>query len=99
MTDQDTSMYVPQPSAYGRIIREKGTQRLVIVAVVLAIAWYAYIEFRTNRMNQVKWPVLQSSTTGLVVLGLQDKDRPGWRHRFRSQGNEPRVADSLFGGR
>jgi hypothetical protein len=78
-------MYVPQPSVYGRVIREKGTRRLVFFAVVLAIAWYSYDQFRTNQINQVKWPALQPSATGLVVLGLQDKDRPGYIHRFEAR--------------
>jgi hypothetical protein len=85
MSDQDTSMYVPQPSAYGRIIRERGTRRILLLALAFAVVWYIYDQVNTHRLNQVKWPALQSTPTGLVVLGLQDKDRPGWIHRYEAR--------------
>lgn len=81
----DNSIYVPQPSAYGRIIREKGTLRLVVIAILLAVAWYIYDSVHTSMMNQVKWPTLQPSSAGLVVIGLRDKDRPGWQHRYEAR--------------
>ncbi len=82
---EDNSMYVPQPSPYGKIIREKGTQRLVAGAILMAIGWYAYSTVHTNLMFQVKWPALSYNAKDLTVIGLQDKDRPGFRHKYQAR--------------
>jgi hypothetical protein len=99
---EDNSAYVPQRNAYGRIFRERGTLRIVIGAIVLAIAWYIYDSIHTNMMNQVKWPELQPSTKGLTVLGLRDKDRTGWRHKYEARESnhswQIRYRDDEVGG-
>ncbi len=65
-----------------KMIREQGTLRLIIGAVVLIIAWYAYSSFRVYRMQQVKWPSLQVNKTGLTVVGLQDVNKPGAPRKY-----------------
>jgi hypothetical protein len=77
--------YIPPKSAYGRIIRERGTLRLVIAAIVLFVAWYIYATIRANMLLGVKWPDLKPSKAGLIVLGLKDKDRPGWKHKYEAR--------------
>src|SRR5688500_3322663 len=77
--------YIPPKSTYGRIIRERGTMKLVIAAVILTIAWFIYDNVRTNALLAVKWPPLQASKSGLIVLGLRDKDRPGWKHKYEAR--------------
>ncbi len=72
-------------TAYGRVFRERGTLRIVIVVAVLFVAWYAYTSVRTATLNAKKWPELTASQTGLTVLGLRDKDRPGWRHKYEAR--------------
>ena len=67
------SIEPPPPAARGTFFRERGTRRLVIIAVALAAAWYAYSTVRTNQMRQVKWPTLQPLPNGLTVLGLNPK--------------------------
>jgi preprotein translocase subunit SecD len=67
----------PGKTAYGRVIRERGTVRLVIFAVVAAALWYAAGEFRTYQLNQKQWPALDPDKAGLSVLGIQTKDRAG----------------------
>ena len=77
--------YIPPKTAYGRVIRERGTLKLVIAAIVLAVAWYVYDTIHTNMLLGVKWPPLQPAKTGLIVLGLRDKDRPGWKHKYEAR--------------
>ena len=100
--NEDNSAYVPQRNAYGRIFRERGTLRIVIAAVALAVGWYVYDSIHTNMMNQVKWPNLQPSEKGLVVLGLRDKDHTGWRHKYEARESnhswQIRYRDDEIGG-
>jgi hypothetical protein len=88
----DESVFtVPPPAPAERPARVPWTARpmagikLLAAAIVLWIAWSIYCNIHVSLMNQVKWPTLPASTTGLVVLGLQDKDRPGWKHRFEAR--------------
>jgi preprotein translocase subunit SecD len=67
----------PGRTAYGRVIRERGTMRLVILAIVAAIAWYAIGELRTYQLNQKQWAALDPDIKGMTVLGIQTRDRPG----------------------
>lgn len=69
-------------SAYGRVIRERGTRNLVLAAILVAIVWYVYSTIHTNLMLQKRWPPLTPSMSGLTVLGLQDKNRPGWLRKY-----------------
>ena len=69
-------------TTYGRVFRERGTLKIVIGAIVLAIAWYAYSTIHTNLLNQVKWPALSVEPAGLTVLGLRDVNRPGWQRKY-----------------
>jgi len=71
----------PTPTPF-RLIREKGTVRLVLGAILLSVAWYAYNSYRVYRMQQVRWPALTAVTDGLTVVGLQDKDRPGKPRKY-----------------
>lgn len=73
-----------QPAKAGRfvLLRERGTVRLVVAALVLAAVWYAYASIKVYRMQQVKWPPLKPDPQGLTVLGLQDKDRPGRPRKY-----------------
>lgn len=82
---EDNSMYVPKPSAYGRVIRERGTKRLIFAALALAAIWYVYDTIHTNSMNSVVWPKINASTTGLAVLGLQDKDHMNFQHKYEAR--------------
>lgn len=63
-------------------LRERGTLRLVLGALVLTLAWYAYSSIRTQRMLQVKWPALTVDPDGLTVLGLQDGNVPGKPRKY-----------------
>jgi hypothetical protein len=81
---EDNSQYVPKPSPYGRIIREKGTRRVLLLAALVFILYNGYGYYRTYSLNQMKWPALQASTQGLIVLGLQDKERPGHIPRYKA---------------
>src|SRR5579872_7482887 len=87
MSIKENSPYVVAPgqTAYGRVIRERGTVKIVIIAILLAIAWFAYDAIHTHLMYQVKWPTLQPVANGLTVVGLRDKDRPGWRHIYEAR--------------
>jgi len=74
----------PGRTAYGRFIRERGTMKIILAAIVLIAVWYIYDAIRVNRMLQVKWPVLQPDVNGLTVLGIQDKDRPGQPKKYET---------------
>jgi hypothetical protein len=69
-------------TAYGSVLRERGTRRIVVGFLVLAAAWWAYSTWDNARLMSVKWPELQPDPAGLTVVGLQNKDRPGFRHRY-----------------
>lgn len=71
---------------YRRIFRERNTMWALILGVALVVGYlFVYPAIHASLLNQVKWPKLQSSKVGLVVLGLQDKDRPGWQHRYEAR--------------
>lgn len=72
-------------TAYGRFIRERGTMKIVLLAVVLAVAWYAYSAIHVHLLLQKKLPPLQPDPHGLTVVGLRDKDRPGWQHVYEAR--------------
>lgn len=73
----------PRPAGGSfRLIRERGTVRLVVGAVLLAVLWYAYTSIKVYRMQQVKWPPLSVAQDGLTVVGLQDRDRPGRPRKY-----------------
>ena len=82
---EDNSMYVPKPTAASRLLREKGTKRMVIIALALAAVWYVYDTIHVNAMTGVKWPTVAASRTGLAVLGLQNKDRMNFRHLYEAR--------------
>src|SRR5262245_12614343 len=42
----------PGGTVYGRFIRERGTQRLVLLAAAIALIVYAYNTFHVHQMNQ-----------------------------------------------
>jgi hypothetical protein len=72
-------------TAYGRVVRERGTLRVVLGVLALAAIWYAYDSFQTARLIAQKWPPLSVDKAGLTILGLRDKDRPGWRHKYEAR--------------
>lgn len=74
----------PGRTAYGRIVRERGTLKIVLAALALTAIWYVYDTIRVNRMLQVKWPPLQPIPNGLTVLGIHDKDRPGRPKKYET---------------
>lgn len=76
---------LPTRNAYGRYIRERGTLKVIVAFVALVAVWYVYSAFRVNQLKAVHWPALQPDLQGLTVLGLQDKDRPGWRHKYEAR--------------
>jgi hypothetical protein len=80
--ETNVSPVAVRKSAYGRVIRERGTRNLVLAAISVAIAWYLYSTIHTNLMLQKRWPPLSPSMTGLTVLGLRDKNRPGWVRKY-----------------
>src|SRR5262245_37337760 len=82
MEENAMEAVAPGRTAYGRVFRERGTLRLVMTAVALGVVWYVYSYIQTERMKQVHWPPLQPVPNGLTVLGLRDKDRPGWHHKY-----------------
>jgi preprotein translocase subunit SecD len=65
-----------------RIIREQGTLRLILLALAVFVAWYAYSSYRVYRMQQVHWPALSVVPDGLTVLGLQDANKPGKPRKY-----------------
>jgi hypothetical protein len=70
-------------TAYGRFIRERGTLKILIAAVLLTAIWYAYSIVRTNQLLAVSWQPLQPDPNGLTVVGVQDKDRPGSPRKYK----------------
>lgn len=86
MSLEDQTASVPAgKTAYGRVFRERGTLKIVLWVLALAALWYAYDSYRTARLIAQKWPPLTVDRTGLTVLGLRDKDRPGWRHKYEAR--------------
>jgi hypothetical protein len=72
----------PHKNPYGKLIRERGTSRILGGAVLFALAWYIYSTIHISRMNQVHWPALQPNPAGLTVVGLRDQNRPGWKRKY-----------------
>lgn len=76
-------MTEPIPVTPGfRLLRERGTVRLVVGALVLALIWYAWATIRVRMMMHVEWPPLKPDLKGVTVLGLPDKDRPGRPRKY-----------------
>jgi hypothetical protein len=69
-------------TAYGRLFRERGTTKIVLGALALALLWYGWDTIRTNQMLATKWPELKPDLKGLTVVGLRDKPKPGWNPRY-----------------
>src|SRR2546422_8315254 len=67
---EDISQYLPKPNAYGKIIRERGTQRILVLAAVLAAAWLLYGNISDRILSSKQWPPLSADSKGLTVLGL-----------------------------
>lgn len=81
----DKNPATPSPTSgnvYGRIIRERGTTKIVLAFLVLGAVFLLYRQFHTYRVNATQWPQLQPIPDGLTVLGLHDQDRPGKKRRF-----------------
>ncbi|HSV73840.1 MAG TPA: hypothetical protein VLH79_08785 [Chthonomonadales bacterium] len=72
------------PAARRPFLRERGTRTIVILTVVVVIAWVAYAQVNAARLASVQWPPLKPDPTGLTVLGLLDRERPGWEPRYRA---------------
>jgi hypothetical protein len=84
MSVEPATAPVPFKNSYGKIIREKGTVKLVVAFALVLSAWYAYSSVHANLMNQVKWGVLTTEPTGLTVLALRDVTKPGWTRQYRA---------------
>lgn len=67
---EDVSQYIPKRNAYGALIRERGTQRILIGAVILAVAWLIYSNIRDQMLSNKVWPALTAEPKALTVLGL-----------------------------
>ena len=73
---EDVSQYIPKRNAYGIWIRERGTQRILIGAILLAAAWMVYGNVRDRVLSNKQWTTLAAEPKGLTVLGLSpDKYR------------------------
>ena len=72
----------PYRNAYGSIIRERGTAKLIVGFALILSAYYAYSSVHTNLMNRVKWPALTADPAGLTVLALRDVNKPGWTRKY-----------------
>lgn len=90
----DTGIAVPARSPYGRFIRERGTLRLLALAIVVGAAYYLYGFVRTVRLQSVQWPPLHAVPDGLTVVGLT-KDfvaieaNHAWQFRTRDDADAP----------
>jgi len=80
--EENAAGSIPARNAYGRVIRERGTVKIVIGAIVLALVWYVYSTIHTSLLNGVKWAPLTAEPAGLTVLGLQDVNKPGWQRKY-----------------
>lgn len=65
-----------------RLIRETGTVRLILGFLALAAVWYGYTTVKVYRMQQIRWPALKPSPSGLTVIGLLDRDAPGRPRKY-----------------
>jgi hypothetical protein len=82
--ENDPGSYYGRRNAYGKIIREKGTRKILIFAICLAVVWYVYSYIHTAQMNSIRWPALKPDKSGLTVLGLLDRNRPGWKRMYEA---------------
>jgi hypothetical protein len=57
-------------TAYGSVIREKGTRKVLFIAIGLVAVWYAYDMFRVRQLMAQTWPMLTKQEKPLVVTGL-----------------------------
>jgi hypothetical protein len=81
----DNNPATPPPTSgnvYGRIIRERGTTKIVLAFLALGVVFLLYRQFHTYRVNATQWTALQPIPNGLTVIGLHDQDRPGKKRRF-----------------
>jgi hypothetical protein len=81
----DPALIAPAGTTYGRIVRERGTLKIVLGAVILLFVYRSYGIIHSHLLNQVKWPPLQPVSNGLTVVGLQNKDRPGFKHKYEAR--------------
>jgi|GEM_PF-2198613 hypothetical protein len=72
----------PKRSLYGRFFRERGTKRAFMFVVAVLAVWYGYNYIHIYEIDQVKWPALKPDPSGITVLGLLDRNRPGWRRKY-----------------
>jgi len=83
MSSSESSPPLPPPATlYGRVIRERGTVRILVGAAIMGLLYWAYSAVMEARLNETQWPALSPSKEGLVVLGLRDVNRPGWRRKY-----------------
>jgi len=74
----EAAAVAPGKTAYGRIVRERGTMRIAIFLVLaIFVVRPAYLAIRDYQLNQKQWPALDPDKAGLSVLGIQTKDRAG----------------------
>ena len=71
-----------RPNSTFRLLRERGTVRIVLGAALILAAYYAIGAIKVYRMQQVKWPPLTPDLEGVTVLGLPDKDKPGRPRKY-----------------
>lgn len=74
----------PVKPLYGYVFRERGTKRIVLFVLAIILAWYAWGAIHNAVLNSKNWPLLSPIPNGLTVLSLQDRDRPGWKARYRA---------------
>src|SRR5688572_12991668 len=67
---EDVSQYIPKRNAYGNLIRERGTRRILMGAAVLVVLWLIYGYVRNQMLSVADWPKLGVEPRGLTVLGL-----------------------------
>lgn len=86
MTQETIAESSPAPStAYGRFIRERGTRRILLGAILLAIAYYIYSAVHTSLMLQRTWPALKPDAAGLTVLGIGDPKNKNVPHKYEAR--------------
>ena len=67
---EDISQYIPKKNAYGALIRERGTRRILVGAAVVFAAYLIYGQVRNQILSNADWPSLSADPKGLTVLGL-----------------------------
>src|SRR5262245_49198969 len=84
MSVEPATAPLPVKNAYGKVIRERGTVKLIVGFALILSAYYAYSSIHTNLMNRVKWPAISAEPNGLTVLALRDIARQGWTPKYRA---------------